>query len=381
MCCVTLSMQPIFVSAEDNAQLSVISANVSGLPSIFSKYDRDVSYSQKTLGKMLNDSGYDIVCVQEDFQYHSVLASEMTSYPYQTHETGGVPIGDGLNIFSVYPIYNVKRVAWNKYYGIFSDGSDALCPKGFICCTVDVDGALIDLYNVHMDAYSAEGDQYARKAQLEQLTEYISENSEGRAVLIVGDTNLTFHKDPLVEAHRILIEEAKFTDCWIEIKNGGNYMQGSDGAALIKSWYDKFGGHDWGRWDSVERVLYRSGGGIVFEPKHFEYVIYTDDKSNIKSLTDHRIMECVIDLDLSSYQRPTDIVLNAPSEQTMILRLIRDGSMLIRAFAILLYGSILYLASNYPLVLVISVAFIFAHFIILFIFMKKRKRKRIPGDA
>lgn len=367
---------PITASADEAASLSLISANISGLPSFVSKYDRDVPAAQSTLGKMLNESGYDIVCVQEDYRYHSVFAAEMTNYPYQTYTSGGVPIGDGLNIFSVYPIYNVERVAWKKTNGVFADGSDRLSPKGFIRCTVDVNGVLVDLYNVHMDAYRTDADQLAKKAELEQLTEYVETHSDGMPVLIVGDTNLTFHTDPLAQMYRILIEEGGFSDCWIEVNNNGNYMQGADGAALIDRWYARFGGHDWGRWDSVERVLYRGEGGVAFKPTHFEYSIYTDDPADIKALTDHRMMECILQIDSSAYDGTADAVLKAPKEPTVFSKAIRGCAMLLRFAGIVTAEGCVYLAKNYPLAL-ISLVLIAAAVSVLCIKDRRRKKARV----
>ena len=98
-----LSSFPVFAFAADESKtLSVISANVSGLPAYLTKYDRDVKKCQKTLGKMLNESTHDIICVQEDFQYHDVLVSVMTNYTYQTYDRGYTLLGTGLNIFSKY---------------------------------------------------------------------------------------------------------------------------------------------------------------------------------------------------------------------------------------------------------------------------------------
>ena len=50
--------------------LSVISANVAGLPipSFFDDEGKVVPKTQKIMGQLLNESGVDIVCVQEDFQ-------------------------------------------------------------------------------------------------------------------------------------------------------------------------------------------------------------------------------------------------------------------------------------------------------------------------
>ena len=324
---------------EEKIELSVISANVSGLPSFVSKYDRNVQYSQKTLGKMLNDRSFDIICVQEDFGYHNILSAEMTNYPYKTYTSGPALIGDGLNIFSKYPFYNVERVAWKKSNGIFTDGSDALTPKGFIKCTVDINGILIDLYNVHMDAYRTEADQYAKKAQLIQLTEYMKTHSNGRPVIVTGDTNLTFHTDPLANTYSILIEENGLRDCWVELKNDGNYMQAEKDQAIIDGWYEKFGGHDWGRWDSVERLLYKNCGGLSFAPVCFEYEVYSDNADDKKSLTDHRIMEGILEIDASDYESSTDNTLKAENKPSVFYRVSHGGCMLLRCLGVLLLGS------------------------------------------
>ena len=123
--------------AEDETvadKLSIISSNVAGLP-IPSKFDKDgkvVPHTQKVMGQLLNKSGVDIICVQEDFQYHAILAAQMKNYPYTTYTSGGVPVGDGMNIYSKYPIYNVERVAWEVFNGILDAANDGLTPKGFM---------------------------------------------------------------------------------------------------------------------------------------------------------------------------------------------------------------------------------------------------------
>ena len=91
-----------FAEEDTSNKQTDISSNVAGLP-IPSKFDKDgkvVPKTQKIMGEMLNNSGIDIICVQEDFQYHAILAKQMTNYPYKTYTSGVVPVGDVLNIFS-----------------------------------------------------------------------------------------------------------------------------------------------------------------------------------------------------------------------------------------------------------------------------------------
>ena len=81
----------------DEPELTVLCSNVGGLPipALFSSNHKIVPLAERTLGRMLNDSGADVVAVQEDFQYHALLAQQMTDYPYRTFTSGGIPAGDG----------------------------------------------------------------------------------------------------------------------------------------------------------------------------------------------------------------------------------------------------------------------------------------------
>ena len=244
--------------AEENTsnKLTIISSNVAGLP-IPSKFDKDgkvVPKTQKIMGEMLNNSGIDIICVQEDFQYHAILAKQMTNYPYQTYTSGGVPVGDGLNIFSKYPIYNIERVEWEAYNGILDAANDGLTPKGFLKCTVDFNGVLVDVYDTHLDANGSLADCAAKKAQLEQLKAYINENSKDMPVVITGDMNIAMHCDINAEFYPVMIENGGFKDAWSEYCNDGVYFTSRLSPEVNAEYEAKFGGNYWGRWDSVERV-------------------------------------------------------------------------------------------------------------------------------
>ena len=120
---------------------------------------------QIPLGNLFNKSGCDIIAVQEDFTFHDMMVQDLskTLYPYWTYHTGGVPGGDGLNIFSKYKLYNEERTTWRSLSGVIEGGADELTPKGFVYSVIDIgNGIYVDFYNLHADAYGGAGSIAAR---------------------------------------------------------------------------------------------------------------------------------------------------------------------------------------------------------------------------
>ena len=331
-----LSMQTAASAAEETkaVRLTVLSANVSGLPipSVFSEDGKVVPKTQPILGGLLNESGADIVCVQEDFQFHNLLAGEMKSYPYSTFTTGGIPVGSGLNIFSKYPIYNVEQVPWEKANGILEAGADALTPKGFLKCTVDVQGVLLDVYDIHVDAYGSYEDCLAKKAQFIQLCTYIDKYSAGRPVAITGDMNVTLHSDIPSEFYPIMIQSAGFSDGWAEFCNGGIYFTGALSEEQTAFYNEKWGGYYWGKWDSVERLLYRDTDGVKISATDFRYENYNDLAGQI--LTDHSMMIGELTLETTDYMRP-ETELQAPQKQPFAQRFVHAVKMVLRSLSLI----------------------------------------------
>lgn len=299
---------------ENIKKFSIISSNVAGLPipSAFDDEGKVVPSTQVIIGKNLNESGADIICVQEDFQFHGILAAQMTNYPYQTYTSGGVPVGDGMNIFSKYPIYNIERVAWEEFNGILDAANDGLTPKGFLKCTADVDGVLVDIYDIHIDAYGSYEDCMAKKAQFKQLCAYMDENSAGRPIAITGDYNVTLHNTIDSEFYPIMIQEAGFNDGWALFCNDGVYFTGYLSQEQIEYYDNKWGGDYWGRWDSVERLLFRDGDGAKLTVSDFKYIDYNQLAG--QQLTDHSVMVGELTIDTTDYTRP-EIELNAEAKK------------------------------------------------------------------
>ncbi len=332
--CVTGSA--LAAAADTPEKLTIACSNVGGLPipALFAPEHKIVPRAEKLLGRMLNANGADIVCVQEDFQYHDLLAKQMTDYPYRTFTSGGIPAGDGLNVFSKYPIYNVERVTWTTFNGILKYDNDGLTPKGFLKCTVDAGGVLIDLYNIHTDASRAEADQLAKRAQFEQLAAYIHAHSQDRPILITGDFNCSLHTYLLSNFYEIMLRDEGFTDAWVEVVNGGDCLHGDDADERIAAYTAQYGETFKGYWDSYERLLSRDGDGVHFTPTEHTYTFYTDKLNRPQALTDHAVMECTVELDAADYVRP-ETQLQPPTDRKWTEKLTHSLQMVARCLKLI----------------------------------------------
>ena len=261
--------------ASGTKELSIISYNVAGLP-----VGTDVPFNQAALGNLFNETGYDIIAVQEDFTYHNMMVEDLskTLYPYWTNHTGGVPGGDGLNIFSKYKLYNEERTTWRSLSGVIEGGADELTPKGILYTCIELeDGVYLDFYTVHADAYGDPDSVAARSDNFRQLAEIINKRGTKNPVIVAGDFNTAHHY--FSEASRnvfreVLIDGCGFKDNWVELVNGGDY--------------DKFVGYPgdhFGYWDSLDKVLYRDGDGVKLTATEFEYKFFLNNKG--ESISDH----------------------------------------------------------------------------------------------
>ena len=253
----TSSLAPEEAAAGDfllAGDFTVLTYNVAGLPQLLSSGNPEVN--TVLISPLLN--GYDLVNVQEDFNYHGDLVSQL-EHPHRTAHSGLAGFGDGLNTFAFFPFEDVKRVTWTERHGVFDSGSDQLTPKGFSYARVILEGvapgglAFLDLYNLHADAGNDGGSQAARRSNLRQLYAYIEANSAGQAVVVMGDTNSRYTRSAdIVEA---FLAETGTTDPWIELVRGGDFP--ADGPALVDD-RDRDGPF----FESIDKVFYRSGPAL-----------------------------------------------------------------------------------------------------------------------
>ncbi|MFF4315571.1 jacalin-like lectin [Streptomyces sp. 900105755] len=236
-------------AAAGSGTFSVLTYNVAGLPEGLSSAPTPRDTSTTEIGKRI--APYDIVNVQEDFNYHAYLYATDT-HPYRTATSGGAGIGSGLNTVSDYDWDedDFQRVGWNSCQ---IDSGDCLTPKGFTFMRERLaEGVYVDFYNLHTNAGTNDGDEASRADNLSQLTSFISTHSAGNAVVVMGDTNTRYTRsaDTIAE----FASNNGLTDAWVQLIRGGSApAKGSD--ALV---CDQSGATVPNTCEVVDKVLYRS---------------------------------------------------------------------------------------------------------------------------
>lgn len=284
-----LMIGSVSVCAAGTGSFSALCYNVAGLPNfdyLTGGEAVNVIDNQVCIARYVSEKQYDIFATQEDFGYHDNLVGALQGYPNQTYHHGGVPYGDGTNVFTrAFPMYNEEHIVWDQLYGVADDGADEFSQKGitYVCLKI-ADDVFIDFYDLHADAYGDPGSVAARQDNFRQLAELIRNRKIDRPVIVTGDFNaFVFNDTSLLK--ETLVDGLGLKDAWVEVKNGGNYLDCSEFLnASGNSWTDK-----WGVWDSVERFMYKDGGGITLTCTGFEYVDVLNAKG--KSCSDHKAAE------------------------------------------------------------------------------------------
>jgi hypothetical protein len=240
-----------------SASFSTLTYNIAGLLELFSSAETDRQSATEQISCYVNE--FDIVNVQEDFNYHAYLYDTCNQHYYRSPTTGGMGIGSGLNTMSYYPFDgdDMIRIAWDDCNGV-----DCLTPKGFTLARVRLaEGVYVDIYNLHTQAQVDDADLEARRANILQLLDYIEENSADNAVIVMGDTNTRYTR----EGDNILqLLEAGFSDVWIELIRGGDVpVKGSDALVCDPKMTDY-------ACEIVDKVLYRNNDFITLIPSHYE---------------------------------------------------------------------------------------------------------------
>ncbi len=206
----TLAAPAAAAAPAASGTFSVLTYNVAGLPLGLSSGDPAANTPE--IGRRI--AAYDVVHVQEDFNFHAALYASDT-HPHRTPTSGGVPFGDGLNTLSAFPYSDLRRDDWDT-----CNGTDCLTPKGFTFSRIRLaEGVFVDLYNLHPNAGSADADLAARRANISELSAFIGAFSAGNAVVVAGDTNTRWTRAG--DNIRDLVAAHGLRDAWVEEERGG----------------------------------------------------------------------------------------------------------------------------------------------------------------
>ena len=259
-----------------SGSFTALTYNVAGLPEGLSSAPTPRDTATTAIGQRL--SPYDIIHVQEDFNYHANLYAADT-HPYRTPTSGGAGIGSGLNTLSnyQYDADDFERVHWNSCQ---IDSGDCLTPKGFTFMRVRLsEGVYVDFYNAHTNAGTNDGDEASRADNLSQLTSFIATHSAGNAVVVMGDTNTRYTR--AADTIAAFAANNGLTDAWVKLVRGGVApAAGSD--ALV---CDETAITD--TCEVVDKILYRSSKFVTLNATayHNEHAAFLDSAGAM--LSDH----------------------------------------------------------------------------------------------
>lgn len=289
--------------------------NVDGMPrniKIIGVIDYELNPDAKeaagatAIGQKLHTMGYDVVGLSEDFNFHDQIYNEVKDYGYvsmthrgkieatvEAHARIVVQRSPVFDIDGLGLLYNSATVtasneswtAWTAHNGYTDNGADGLIDKGFRYYTITLkDGVEVDLYILHMDAETTPADNAARATQIDQLVSTIKATDNKRPIIVMGDTNCRYTRDPLktnfIDA---LNADSRFLckDPWIEHEYNGIYPPlGSSSLMVNDLGYQKG--------EVVDKVFYINN---VDAPYHIEAKNYLQDISFINEagepLADH----------------------------------------------------------------------------------------------
>ena len=215
--------------------------NVDGLPNSILGYnlnpDGPGSNGTKLISKYLKAKNYDIIAVQEDFEYNSELLSELSGTYGYGNWRGSVSATalvspantDGLNfLWNIAAGRSASGESWTQFSSTASTDGNNYVKKGYRYYEVTLtDGLKIDVYMTHMDAGDNEDAIASKNAQLKQIANAIIANPHPtRPKIFMGDTNCRYTREQIVTN---LINPINATgtyemhDVWIDQERNGSY--------------------------------------------------------------------------------------------------------------------------------------------------------------
>ncbi|PGG98426.1 hypothetical protein AJ79_08865 [Helicocarpus griseus UAMH5409] len=279
-CLLLPAFQQIAAAAAPAAtgQFSFLTFNINGLPGISNGVPGKKSDNHKTMGSKFAQYGYDVIHVQEDFNYHDDLYGA-DNHPHRTETSGGLFKGDGLNTLANHPWEEstFSRSKWDECSDI--NAADCFTPKGFTAMTMELaPGVLIDFYNVHADASATEADLKARRDNIAQLAEFIQTNSADRPVVIGGDSNMLYTRE--AETVKILTD-LDFVDPWVELIMNGTAPATGSSTPECENPAEGL------ECETLDKIFYRPSTAIDLQATYFNYETSKFLQEDGSILSDH----------------------------------------------------------------------------------------------
>lgn len=273
-----------------DGSFTTLTYNVAGLPQVLSSAAGDRAAATRLISCYVKN--FDIVNVQEDFNYHAELYDSCDNHPYRSPTSGGAAVGSGLNTLSRYRYDDWDRVSWSHCNGV-----DCLTPKGFtLARTRLAEGVYVDVYNLHTQAQTASADLTARRADIQQLLAYIEAESAGNAVVVMGDTNTRYTRDGdnMWEFLR-----HGFTDAWVKnVRNGSVPAVGAAAMVCEPAVTSP-------NCEIVDKIVYRNGAHVTLNATGYNVQVDAKDAGGVE-LSDHRPVAVNWSYTLASDRRLSD---------------------------------------------------------------------------
>lgn len=264
-----------------SGNFSIITYNIAGLPQVISSAKTNRATSIATIGSLVND--FDIVHIQEDFNYNRYLYQGGNVHPYRTISMGLAIFGDGLDSLSKYPITHFKRIEWQN-----RTGSDRLTPKGFSHSIVHLGlGVEVDFYNIHANSQDHLSAAKARRANYLQLATYINKFSVGKAIVVAGDFNshFSFSEDNLGE----FMNKTQLQDAWVLLQRD-QVIPIIDPLFLCIDIMDIDNASE-----SIDKIMFRSSEKLTLIPRRYEVEKERFVDGQGAALSDHWPVSAVFD--------------------------------------------------------------------------------------
>lgn len=317
----------LVVKPEVTGDFTVAALNVDGMPQVIDltftnlelNKDGPGSEGSTEIGKYIQNSGFDLIATSENFNYSEEIMGEAKAYKSGTVRDaipeklsldviGGIlgnnlfPIDtDGLNLLSKteIPVSGETWIPWNETYSTQNEdipiinvpsgnGADGMIKKGYRFYQVEIaEGVTIDVYILHADADSQEGDIAARKTQFQQLAAAINVNTNGNPIIVMGDTNCRYTRDTLKTD---FIDATGMTDAWVELirKEEGYPEYGTPPLVAVDKVGEGETGVPYPYCEVVDKIFYLNNPDSPVQLKALEYNIdtvnYVDEEG---ALGDH----------------------------------------------------------------------------------------------